>query len=156
MAKNIMKKLTVYTIFLFISISISTCLAQNETTMQDIIEQVSGRLKELEKDKRLEIVNVTIDLLVKDGRKSFIRYLDPNFDYTVIAIGDRRIDTLTLTVYRPGFSDIEYVSENTAEIPMVHFSILEPEPFEFVVNVNKYSGSNITGHFAVIIYHKLQ
>ncbi len=130
-------------------------MAQNETTMQDIIEQVTIKSQELEKDKNLEIVNVTIDLLVKDGHKSFIRYLDPNFDYTVIAIGDRRIDTLTLAVFRPGISDMEYVSENTAEIPRVHFSILEPEPFEFVVNVNKYSGNNITGHFAVLIYHKI-
>jgi hypothetical protein len=71
-------------------------------------------------------------------------------------LGDRRIDSLTLSVYRPGIPDMEYVSESRGKYPLVHFSIVEPELFEFVVNVNRYSESNITGHFAVIIYHKVR
>lgn len=149
-----MKKLTIYILFSITFFSIRICSAQNETTMQDIIEEVSNRTQELEKDRNLEIVNITMDLLVKDSRKSFIRYLDPDFEYTAIAIGDRRIDLLTLSVFRPGISDIEYVSEVSGKFPLVHFSIIQPELFEFVVNVNRYSESNITGHFAVIIYHK--
>jgi hypothetical protein len=149
-----MKKLTIYILFSITFISIRFCSAQNETTMQDIIEEVSNRTQELEKDRNLEIVNITVDLLVKDARKSFIRYLDPDFEYTAIAIGDRRIDSLTLSVYRPDISDMEYVTECKGKFPLVHFSIIEPELFEFMVNVNKYSESNMTGHFAVIIYHK--
>ena len=150
-----MRRLTVYFIFVLSLFSFKFSFAQSETSMQDIVENVSGRIKELEKDNDIEIVNVTIDLLVKDSRKSFIRYLDPDFEYTAIAIGDRRIDSLTLSVYRPGISDVEYVSESKGKFPLVHFSIIEPELFEFMVNVNKYSESNMTGHFAVIIYHKI-
>ena len=150
-----MKKLTIYILFSITFISIRFCSAQSETTMQDIVEQVSNRTKELEKDNNLEIVNITIDLLVRDAGKSFIRYLDPDFEYTAIVIGDRRIDSLTLSVYRPGISDVEYVSESKGKFPLVHFSIIEPELFEFMVNVNRYSGCNETGHFAVIIYHKI-
>lgn len=150
-----MGRLTIYFIFVISLFSFKFSSAQNETTMQDIIEKVSNRTQELEKDGNLEIVNITVDLLVKDSRKSFIRYLDPDFEYTAIAIGDRRIDSLTLSVYRPGISDIEYVSESRGKFPLVHFSIIEPELFEFMVNVNRYSESNITGHFAVIIYHRV-
>ena len=150
-----MGRLTTYFIFILSLISLKFCFGQSETSVQDIMENVSGRIKELEKDNNVEIVNVTIDLLVKDSRKSFIRYLDPDFEYTAIAIGDRRIDSLTLSVYRPGISDIEYVSESRGKFPLVHFTIIEPELFEFMVNVNRYSESNLTGHFAVIIYHKV-
>lgn len=150
-----MKNLTFYIFLSFFLVAIRYCSAQSETSMQDIMEEVSGRIKELEKDKNIEIVNVTMDLLVRDSRKSFIRYLDPDFEYTAIVLGDRRIDSITLSVYRQGMSDMEYVSENRGKLPLVHFSIVEPEMFEFMVNVNRYAGNNITGHYAVIIYHKV-
>jgi hypothetical protein len=150
-----MNKITVYIVIFLLLTASKFCLSQNETTMQDILEQVTEKIKELEKDKKQEIVNVTIDLLVLDAEKSFVRYLDPSFEYTIIAIGDRRIENLKLTINRQGKTNSEYVSENSGKIPMVHITLLDDEPFEFVVNAEKYSGNNITGHFAVIIYHKV-
>jgi hypothetical protein len=136
-------------------ISPNIVLSQSETSVQDIFEKISEKRKVLEEENKQEIVNVTVDLLIKDAQKSFVRYLDPSFEYTIIAVGDRRIDKLTLTVYRPGIPDWQYITENSGKMPMVSISLVDSEPFEFAVNVNKYSAKNEAGHFAVIIYHRI-
>lgn len=150
-----MKKLIVFVLFILVFIPSKIIFSQSETSMQDIFEKISEKRKVLEEENKQEIVNVTIDLLIKDIQKSFVRYLDPSFDYTIIAIGDRRIDKLTLTVNRPGIPDWQYVTENSGTMPMVHISLVDSEPFEFAVNVNRYSAKNEAGHFAVIIYHRI-
>jgi hypothetical protein len=145
---------TVLFLILFAFIGTKSAFAQSETTMQDILETVSNKVIELEDEKDQEIVNITIDLLVRTtGKKQVTRYLDPSFDYKVMVIGDRRISKLNLLVYKKTKKDWEYLTEATGSIPQIDITPSDFEQYEFTINVNQFKGDNLTGHFALLIYH---
>jgi hypothetical protein len=150
-----MKKLSLFSILLFILIIVRTCKSQNDVSMKEIQDKVSAYTKQLEEDKNVEIVNITIDLIVKDATKTFSRDLDPSFDYYVTTFGDSRIDKLTLTVSDGNSTELNYLAESTAPNPSINIKPTGTSSYEFSVNVKKYSGDNLSGHFAVIIYHRI-
>lgn len=127
---------------------------QSETTMQDILETVNGKITELEDEKDQEIVNITLDLLVDQGTKSVIRYLDPAFNYMVIAFGDRRISKLKLTIYKKVIDDWVYVNDATGANPQMNVTPSDFDQFRFTVTVDEFKENNTTGHFALLIYHR--
>lgn len=146
--------LTVSFLFIFAFLGSKLTYAQSETTMQDIMETVTNKVIELEDEKDQEIVNITIDLLVRTtGKKQVTRYLDPSFDYKVMVLGDRRISKLDLVVYKKTKKDWEYVTEATSSIPQIDITPSDFEQYEFTVSVNQFKGDNLTGHFALLIYH---
>jgi hypothetical protein len=123
--------------------------------MQDIIETVTNKIVELEDEKDQEVVNITIDLLVRTtGKKQVYRYLDPSFEYKVIAIGDRRISKLNVMVYKKGGADWEYVTETKSSKPQFELIPTDYDQYEFTVSVDEFKGTNTTGHFALLIYHR--
>ena len=131
-----------------------TGFSQSETTLQDILEKVTDRVTTLEDEKDQEVVNITIDLLVRTtGKKQVTRYLDPSFEYKVMLIGDRRISKLNLLVYKKTKDDWEYVTEAKSSIPQIELTPSDFEQYEFTVNVDRFKGDNMTGHFALLIYH---
>ncbi len=131
-----------------------TSFSQSETTMQDILEKVTNKVTELEDEKDQEIVNITVDLLVRTtGKKQVTRYLDPSFDYKVMVIGDRRISKLNMVVYKKSKADWDYVTEATSSIPQVDITPADFEQYEFTINADQFKGDNMTGHFALFIYH---
>ncbi len=148
---------TLFTVLFLTSFALlgsKQALAQSETTMQDILESVTNRVTELEDEKDQEVVNITIDLLVRTtGKKQVTRFLDPSFDYKVMVIGDRRISKLNLLVYKKSKNDWEYVTEATSSIPQVDITPSDFEQYEFTINVDRFKGDNLTGHFALLIYH---
>ena len=105
-------KLTLLLLFVILFAHVQSSQAQTATTMQDILETVNEKVVYLEDTKDQEIVNISIDLLVNRGKKVLYRFLDPSFEYTAIAIGDRRISQLILTVYRKHEGKWEYVTED--------------------------------------------
>jgi hypothetical protein len=121
--------------------------------MQDIFETVNTKVVELEEDKNQEVVNVTFDLLVNEGKKTVWRYLDPAFSYDLYVIGDRRIGKLKVTVYKQGKSDWEYVNEISGANPKLKIYPSEFEQYEFTVTVEEFKTGNNTGHFAFMLYH---
>jgi hypothetical protein len=131
-----------------------TAFSQSETTMQDILEKVTSKVTELEDEKDQEVVNITFDLLVRTtGKKQVTRYLDPSFDYTVMVLGDRRISKLNMLVYKKGKKDWAYVTEAAGSIPQIDITPSDFEQYEFTVNADRFKGENMTGHFALLIYH---
>ena len=146
--------LSILAFLLFILLTSKVSLSQSETTMQDILETATQKIVELEDEKDQEVVNITFDLLVRSGKKTVTRYLDPSFDYKVMAIGDRRISKLYLFVYKKGEKDWEYVTEAKSSMPQFEILPTDYEQYEFTVSVEEFKGSNITGHFALLIYHR--
>jgi hypothetical protein len=145
---------TVLFLFIFAFIGSKVSYAQSETTMQDIMETVTNKVIELEDEKDQEIVNITIDLLVRTtGKKQVTRFLDPSFDYKVMVLGDRRISKLELLVYKKTKKDWDYVTEATSSIPQIDITPSDFEQYEFTVSVKQFKGDNLTGHFALLIYH---
>ena len=145
---------TVLFLLLFAFIGAKVSFAQSETTMQDILETVTSKVIDLEEGKDQEVVNITIDLLVRTtGKKQVTRFLDPSFDYKVMVLGDRRITKLDLVVYKKAKKDWEYVTEATSLIPQIDITPTDFEQYEFTVSVNQFKGDNLTGHFALLIYH---
>jgi hypothetical protein len=124
--------------------------------MQDIFETVSAKVTELEDQKNMEVVNMTLDLLVNQGKKIVWRYLDPAFDYDVLVLGDRRIGKIKVTVNRKDNTTGEwkYVDEYSAEKPQLRLDPGEFEQYEFTVTVDEFKTGNSTGHFALILYHQ--
>lgn len=149
------RKLFIYFFFVFVYSGFNVILSQDETSMKDIQNKVTAFTNQLEQDKSFEIVNVTMDLIVKDGSKSFTRYLDPTFDYTITAFGDSRIDRLTLNVNNGTSSDFEYNAESSAANPSISVKPTGYSQYEFTVNNAKYYQDKTSGHFAVIIYHRI-
>jgi hypothetical protein len=122
--------------------------------MQDILETVNTKVAELEDEKNQEVVNITIDLIVGQGKKSIYRYLDPSFGYTLTAIGDRRISKVKLSVYKKSKDEWEYVSEMSGSKPLIKIQPVDFEQYEITISVDDFKGSNTTGHFALILYHR--
>lgn len=129
-------------------------LAQSSTTMQDIIETVTAKVFELEDEKAQEVVNITLDLLVGQGKKTLYRFLDPSFDYSLIAIGDRRISKLKVTVYRKTADNWEYVAEVSETKPEIKIFPANFEQYEFTIAVDEFKGDSTTGHYAILLYHR--
>ncbi|HEY3251084.1 MAG TPA: hypothetical protein VGK25_08185 [Ignavibacteria bacterium] len=148
-----MKKTLLSLIFITAALIPAKLLAQSTTTMQDILETVTAKIVELEEDKNQEIVNVTFDLLVNEGKKTVWRFLDPAFTYDLSIIGDRRISKLKVTVYKQGKSDWEYVDEVSASNPKLKIYPSEYEQYEFTISVADFKSGNNTGHFAFMLYH---
>ena len=147
---------TLFTAFtiIFLAFCSRTAFSQSETTMQDILEKVTNKVVELEDEKGQEVVNITLDLLVRTtGKKQVTRYLDPSFDYKVIVIGDRRISKLNMVVYKKSKKDWDYVTEASGSAPQIDLTPSDFEQYEFTVNVDQFKGDNMTGHFALFIYH---
>lgn len=139
---------------LFVCSSCNFVFAQSSTTIQDILETVTAKVIDLEDEKHQEIVNLTLDLLVNDGKKQVYRFLDPSFDYTLVAIGDRRVNRLRVTVYKKGKEDWEYVTELSGSSPEIKIYPSGFEQYEFTVTVDAFKGTNTTGHFALLLYHR--
>jgi hypothetical protein len=138
-----MNKLNIAIAVFIIFFSAKLIFCQSETTMQDIVETASSKVTQLEDEKNQEVVNLTIDLLVNQGRKTVTRALDPNFTYTKI----------TLTSYVQNGRNREFVNELSSTSPVM---TIKPEGFDlydFTVTVDSFKGTNVAGHFALIIYH---
>ena len=70
-----------------------------------------------------------------------------------MVIGDRRISKLNMVVYKKSKNDWDYVTEATSSIPQVDITPTDFEQYEFTINVDQFKGDNMTGHFALFIYH---
>lgn len=148
-----MKKTILSIIIITAAIITGKPFAQTSTTMQDIIETVTTKVVDLEEEKNQEIVNITVDLLVNDGKKTVWRFLDPAFSYDLFVIGDRRISKLKITVYKQGKSDWEFVDEISGSSPKLKIYPSEFEQYEFTISVEDFKSGNNTGHFALVLYH---
>ncbi|RPI17127.1 MAG: hypothetical protein EHM58_10455 [Ignavibacteriae bacterium] len=150
-----MKKLLfAFTVFtLYFIISSSTSYSQSETSMQDILEAVKTKITQLENDKKQEIVNITIDLLVNQGKKTITRALDPNFEYTVLVIGDRRISKLKVSAYIIGKSGKEFTDDAGGVNPSLKIVPDDFDIYEITVGAQDFNGTENAGHFAILIYH---
>ncbi|MCX7877184.1 MAG: hypothetical protein N2510_00925 [Ignavibacteria bacterium] len=132
------------------------CYSQSATTMQDILAEVNQRVKNLEEQKHQEIVNITLDLLSRNGEKRIYRYLDPSFTYDVIAFGDRRINRIKLKVGKLDTStgEVNLIDEYSAETAQIRIKPSEFEQYVFIVSVDEYRKGDSVGHFAIILYHE--
>lgn len=126
----------------------------SETSMKDIIETVTDKIKNLEDVKDMEIVNTTIDLLVgTTGKKYVYRYLDNNFDYKVLAFGDRRIKSLNVEVSKKSGDNWIKVDRTTGENAELDLFPDSRAFYEFIISVDEFKGDNTAGHFAFFLYH---
>lgn len=130
--------------------------SQSATTMLDILETVTSKAAELEDQRNQEIVNMTFDLLVNRGKKTIWRYLDPAFEYEVMVLGDRRIESLKITVYKKDNTTNEwyFVDEYSDTKPHLRLNPQEFEQYEFTITVDKFKTGSTTGHFAMLLYHQ--
>lgn len=151
-----MKFLLTSSIIVFSLAFTSGIFGQSSTTMQDIVETATKKVVELEEQRNQEVVNMTFDLLVNQGKKSIWRNLDPSFDYDVIIIGDRRINKLKLTVHRKDnqTNEWKFVDEFSAEKPQLRLDPMDFEQYEFTVTTDEFKTGEATGHFALILYHQ--
>lgn len=146
-------------ILLFIMCTVfatSSSYSQSTTTVQDILETATKKVVELEEQRNQEIVNFTVDLLVNQGKKTVLRFLDPSFDYDVLVIGDRRIESLKITVNKRNSQtgELTYVDEFSAANPLIRLDPSDFEQYEFTVTVDKFRIGDSAGHFALILYHQ--
>lgn len=129
---------------------------QSSTTMQDILSEVNEKVKNLEERKDKEIVNITLDLLVRSSEKRIYRYLDPSFDYDVMVFGDRRINLLKLKICKIDSStgELNVVAEHSSGEPQMRIKPDEFEQYVFIVTAVEYRQGDSAGHFALILYHE--
>jgi hypothetical protein len=126
----------------------------SETTMKDITESVTDKIKTLEDVNDMEIVNITTDLLVGTGGQKFVyRYLDNNFDYKILAFGDRRISSLKVEVRKK--SGDNWIKVDKTSGMNVELDIFPDSRafYEFTISVEEFKGDNSAGHFAFFLYH---
>lgn len=126
----------------------------SETTMKDITESITDKIKTLEDVNDMEIVNITTDLLVGTrGQKFVYRYLDNNFDYKILVFGDRRINSLKVEVRKKvdeSWIKVDKTSGQNAELDIFPDSRAF---YEFTISVDEFKGDNSAGHFAFFLYH---
>ena len=149
-----MKTLITALFALFIITSSTKTYSQSSTTMQDILETVTTKVVELEDEKNQEAVNITLDLIVNQGKKMVYRNLDPSFDYTAVLFGDRRVSKLKLSVHKKAGENWDYVSELSSASPSIKINPAEYEQYEFTVSIDSFKGDNTAGHFALLLYHR--
>jgi hypothetical protein len=147
-------KLTALLLFIILFAQVQSSQGQSATTMQDILETVTEKVIYLEDTKDQEIVNISIDLLVNKGKKVLYRYLDPSFDYIAIAIGDRRISSLRLKVYKKNEGKWEYVTEESGNSPQISLLPRSNDEYEFTISVDEFEAGERAGHYAILLYHK--
>lgn len=155
MKKALIRILFLVTLFL-LSLS-RRGFSQSSTTMQDILQTATAKVVTLEDQDKKEVVNISMDLLVNKNAKTIWRYLDPAYTYTVMTIGDRRINKLKLIVYKRDNKTKEwnFVGETSAQKPELKLDPTDFEEYEFTISVDEFVAGNTAGHFTLILYHQL-
>jgi hypothetical protein len=150
-----MKKLIFLFALLVLFAGANISFAQiSETTMKDITESVTDKIKTLEDVSDMEIVNITTDLLVGAGGQKFVyRYLDKNFDYKILAFGDRRIKSLNVDVRKKSGDTWIKVDKTTGVNAELDIFPDSRAFYEFTISVDEFKGDNNAGHFAFFLYH---
>lgn len=148
-----MKKIF-YTLFL-LAVLTAISFSQSTTTMQDIMETVTDKVKFLEDQKNQELVNITLDLIVGKGKKTVLRNLDPSFEYDVMVLGDRRISKLKIGIRKKdsmgNWVDVDVFSDAS---PTLRIKPEEFVQYEFTISVDEFKDMNNVGHFAMLLYHR--
>ena len=127
--------------------------SQDDTSIQDILEKVNKKVILLEDDKQ-EIVNLTIELLVgTKNSKAIYRKLDNTFTYTLIALTDKRIADMSITVYKKTEKDWEFVAETSGKNPTVTIIPTDYVLYEITFKAVEFSEGYRGGHFASFLYH---
>jgi hypothetical protein len=127
----------------------------SETTLSDIIETASDKVKSLENSENMEVVNLTIDLLVgSKGEKYVYRYLDNSFDYKIYAVGDRRISKLNVQIRKQNEQEKWILVDKTSDSKVQMDIYPDSRAFyEFKISVADFKEDNTAGHFTILIYH---
>ena len=125
------------------------------TSMKDIVETVSDKIKYLEDNLDQEVVNITIDLLVGSaGEKTVYRNLDNSFDYKLILIGDKKIAKLKIEVNKKTGDKWILVDKTSGENVTLDIFPDNRALYEFIIKADTYNPDYTAGHFAFILYHK--
>jgi hypothetical protein len=127
----------------------------SETSMKDITETVTDKIKTLEDIEDMEVVNITIDLLVgTSGEKYVYRYLDNSFDYKILVFGDRRINKMNVVVRKKNEDKWIMVDKATGKTALLDLYPDSRAFYEFTLSIAELNDDFTAGHFAVLIYHK--
>jgi hypothetical protein len=124
--------------------------------MKDITETVNDKIKSLEDIEDMEVVNVTVDLLVgMQGEKYVYRYLDNNFDYKILVLGDRRIGKMNVVVRKKNEDTGKWVLVDKSKGETAALDIYPDSRafYEFTMSIAELKEDYEAGHFAILIYH---
>jgi len=145
----------------FLSLLICCCTfkihAQNEKSIQDIKDLVSSFILQLESGNYYKVVNSIIDSVENIETKAISITLDPSHEYYVTAFGNDKIFSLTLKISDGSPEEIQYNAASTQiALPYIVLKPIITTLYNLFVNVKQYCLDYTSGHFAVIIYYKLQ
>lgn len=130
--------------------------AQNsETTMQDIYEKGGAILKGLEEEYGQEIVRIEYDLVFSE--KETTRNFSSDYDYSIIAFADDRVEDLDVTVLRETDNGWVVVVKDTEEdaTPIVSFTPDGYSNYKIQVSVSKFAPGCSGAHYGLIISHDI-
>lgn len=152
-SRSILRMLFIAALFMFAA---GTANAQNkETTMQDIYEKGLEIVKMLEEQYNQEIVRIEYDLLFDS--KETTRGFSSDYEYSVIAFSDFRVEDLDITIFRKSGSSWEQVVKDTEtdNTPIVSFKPDGSSTYKIEVKAYKFTEGYSAAHYGLIIYHDI-
>lgn len=152
-SRSILRMLFIAALFMFAA---GTTNAQNkETTMQDIYEKGLEIVKMLEEQYNQEIVRIEYDLLFDS--KETTRGFSSDYEYSVIAFSDFRVEDLDITIFRKSGSSWEQVVKDTEtdNTPIVSFKPDGSSTYKIEVKAYKFAEGYSAAHYGLIIYHDI-
>ncbi len=131
-------------------------LADEYTTMKNILIDMAGYVEFLEDSLEQEIVHMQADIITDEGKR-FTRTLHEGWTYGVAAFADWRVADLDITVYKD--VDGQWVEvqkdEQTDNTPSV---IIEPSQtgvYMIELSIYEFSEEYTAAHYGMLIYHEL-
>ena len=113
--------------------------------LEKIIDLVEGR--------GMEVVRIEADIIRQT--KETRRQLDPNFTYTIAAVGSDRIEDLDIEVYKKVNGSWRLVGKDadTSSIAVVEVKPTAYSEYAIRVKVYKFKPSYSVGHYGLAIIH---
>lgn len=155
--------------------------SQNDgKSMKDIYKKV-GQIVDLVDEKKMEIVRMEFDLIIKQNPKNNYRVLYPDYTYSLIILGDYRVEEMQIKVYKSSGGKWVYVKSadnigassnsssgsnggsskgsTSSSNKVKGMVILDVKPdarteYRVDVKVTKYAEGWNGGHYAAIFVHK--
>ena len=157
----------------FIAIPFLNYAQREGISWKDLYKKV-GDVLNLVDEKGLEVVRMEFDLILKDHPKPTYRVLYPDYEYTVVVLGDYRVEEMDVNAYENTGENWKFVtsannrgaasgktsssssSGGGKEKGFVMFTIKPEKRVEYRVDVKgtKYLDKWSGGHYAIIFIHK--
>ena len=150
--KNIFRRMVLLALVLM-GCQMASAQKNDGTSMQDVYELGLDIIKMVEDKYDKEIVHIEYDI-IRDS-KEITRYLSSDYEYSIVAFADDRVEDLDVVIYKKSGNRWVEVSKDTdsSSVAVASVTPTTGAEYKFEVRVYKFAKGYSACHYGLMVYH---